>query len=132
MTVTGSCLCGEVRYEVTAPFLDISQCHCSLCRKISGTAGNATMIVPLAQFRWLAGQDRVREYKTDTRLASHFCTNCGSQVPGTHEEMQMAGVPAGGLDADPGVPVGVHIFVGSKAAWDVIGDDAPQYDESWI
>jgi len=49
---------------------------------------------------------------------------------GTNEST--AAVPAGGLDGDPGVPIGVHIFVGSKAAWDIIEGGAPQYEESWI
>ncbi len=55
---------------------------------------------------------------------------CGSPVPGV--EADLAAVPAGALDGDPGVPTGVHIFVASKASWDVIGGYAPQYDESWI
>ena len=51
----GSCLCGSVTFEVQGPPSAFRYCHCSRCRKASGSAHAANMLVPETQFRWLAG-----------------------------------------------------------------------------
>lgn len=132
MTVLGSCLCGGVQFEVTGPLLDISRCHCGICRKLSGSVGNAGLFVGLPQFRWRGETTGIRSFTVETGWNSCFCTTCGCPAPNIDEPAQMVAVPAGLLDGDPGVPVGVHIWVGSKAAWDVVPDDAPHYEESWL
>ena len=87
--------------------------------------------MPLPQFRWLEEPAALRSYKSDEDWQTNFCGRCGCPAPFEREEANMAYVPAGTLDADPGVPVGVHVYVGSKASWDLIAGDAPQYEESW-
>jgi glutathione-dependent formaldehyde-activating enzyme len=59
----GGCLCGGVRYEVTAPFLRANFCHCSRCRKHTGAAASAQGRVPHEAFRLLAGDELVNVYR---------------------------------------------------------------------
>jgi hypothetical protein len=104
-------------------------CHCSLCRKVSGVASNAVIVVPETDFEWLAGEDLRQVYTRTTGWKTTFCRACGSPVPQSIRGAAAYWVPAGLLDDDPGVAVGGHIFVGSKAAWDEIGGSAPRFEE---
>jgi hypothetical protein len=125
----GSCLCGGIQFEIEGRVSPIAQCHCSLCRKASGAAGNASFLTAARSLRWLKGQELVRSWRKPSGWGTDFCSVCGCPVPRMHPNGKIVGVPAGLLDDDPGVPVGQHIFVGSKASWDQIGGSAPQHDE---
>ena len=118
---TGSCTCGALKFEVRGPVVGIGQCHCSKCRKETGTGSSTSIPVSGNQFRWVSGQDQISDYDR--------CAVCGSLVPYHNPKRDIYSVPAGLLDDYTGIKVMDHIYVGSKASWDVIGDDAPQYDE---
>ena len=127
--IGGSCLCGGVRFEFSRSVTPVGLCHCSLCRKVSGAASNAMVVVPKDELRWLAGQELLQSYARATGWRTTFCRTCGSPAPQLHTSGGAWWVPAGALDDDPGVRVGGHIFVGSKAPWDEIGGSAPQFEE---
>ena len=116
---SGSCLCGAVRFEVAGDFERFYLCHCSHCRKDTGSAHAANLFSSTATLRWLWGQDQVRVFDLpNTRHRHCFCCRCGSALP----DMQMNGtllkVPAGSLDTDFAIRPDAHIFVASKANWD--------------
>ena len=129
--INGSCLCGKVKFEVTPPFTAFRYCHCSRCRKASGSGHAANVLVPRAQFRWLAGEEGVKRYDVPQakRFSVWFCTECGSRVPHhirTREDML---VPAGSLDADPQMRPEHNIFWDSKAAWCTAPEALPHFSE---
>lgn len=126
---TGSCLCGTVRYEVDGPFNMMVNCHCSMCRKAHGSQFVTFAGAPLAGFRWLSGEDNLTRYVSSASGHRDFCRTCGSPAPMLLPQMDMALVPAGGLEQDPGITPQMHIFVGSKAPGYAITDSLPQYDE---
>ncbi len=124
----GACNCGAVAFEIDAPLADVYVCHCSICRRYSGAHGVAVVVVPNAAFRWIQGADQVHHWdKPDADWQAHFCGTCGSALPGANDPERMF-IPAG-LIAEGGDPLAVahHIFVGSKAAWDQIGDAGKQH-----
>ena len=127
--IRGSCLCGEVRFEYARAVTQVGMCHCSKCRKVSGTASNATIVVPETDFKWVAGEDLRRVYTMPTGWHTTFCATCGSPLPQTLRGSAAYWVPAGLLDDDPGLRIGGHIFVDSKTSWDEIAGDAPQFPE---
>ena len=129
--VRGSCLCGEVGYEIEGPFAAFRHCHCSRCRKARGAAHASNLFVAADRFRWTRGEDRLDAFKVpDARFFTHtFCRTCGSSLPRVDPDRGIAVVPAGTLDDDPGVRPTEHIFVGSKAPWFEIADDLPRYGE---
>ena len=129
--VTGSCLCGGVRYEVELPFLRASHCHCSRCRKHSGAAVCTQGRVLKHQFRLLRGEELLRIYEPAADAAKKvFCSVCGSSLfGGDWPEGEEVSIRLGSLDGDPGIRPQFHTFVGSKAPWDEITDDLPQYSE---
>lgn len=130
--IRGSCLCGSVRYVIDGRVSPIGQCHCSRCRKVSGTASNAALWTATRSLQWLQGEDRIKHYVLpDTeQWTSAFCETCGSPMPHLDPSGKIYFVPAGSLDDDPGSRgIALHIFVGSKAPWDEIHDAAPQHVE---
>ena len=129
MTIRGSCLCGEVRFEIEGKVTQIGMCHCSKCRKVSGVASNAELMVGKDGLAWTSGEELVRRYQMPSGWRTWFCGSCGSPLPKLHPSGGAYWVPAGLLDDDPGVRVAGHIFVGSKAPWDEIAGDAPQFEE---
>lgn len=126
---TGRCLCGAIRFGLKEKLGPVGFCHCSLCRRVSGVASNAVLNVRRDRFEWLAGETNVQTYATETGWKSLFCRTCGSPTPHILSSGDRVLVPAGLLDGDPDLARSGHIFVGSKAKWEVIGDDAPQFDE---
>jgi hypothetical protein len=124
----GSCLCGTVEFQIGGDLPKIYQCHCSLCRKQGGSASNSAIIVEARNFSWIAGQGHVSSYVKPTGFRSDFCSRCGSPVPNPLRTTAYYWVPAGLLDDDVNLEVGAHLFVGSKAAWDMIPASGPQYE----
>jgi hypothetical protein len=127
--IRGSCLCGDVRFEYARAVTPVSMCHCSQCRKVSGVASNAVVIVPLDDFRWIAGEELRRTFVRPSGWQTTFCSRCGSPLPQSIRGAAAYWVPVGLLDDDPQTHVGGHIWVGSKASWDEIAGGAPQFAE---
>ncbi|HKP55783.1 MAG TPA: GFA family protein [Polyangiales bacterium] len=127
--VRGSCLCGDVAYELAAGAWTLMQCHCSRCRKGRAAAHGGNLFAEVSQLRWLHGTDQLRTYKVPEaeRFAQTFCTRCGSAQPRAAGTTHYV-VPASTLGADPGIESVRHIFVGSKASWFDIRDSWPQFE----
>jgi len=126
--VTGGCLCGAVRFETRGPFLRAGHCHCSRCRRHSGTAVSTQARLPRERFRLLAGAEHVRAWREPGHAVKAFCERCGSSLfGGTWPEGDEVSIRMGAFDGDPGIRPQVHTFVADRAAWDEILDDLPQY-----
>lgn len=127
----GSCLCGEVTYEIEGPFKIFQYCHCSRCRKFTGSAHSANLFVPPDQFRWVGGEEFVGRYehKEARYLATTFCKQCGSSLPWMVQGGKNIVVTAGTLDDDPEVKPMWNVFWGSHAPWLEETDNLPKYDE---
>lgn len=114
---SGSCLCGKVRYMIEGQFERFYLCHCSRCRKDSGSAHAANLFSSAAKLTWLSGQSSVTTFHLPgTRHARNFCATCGSALP--LDSAQMLVVPAGSLDTDIGLVPDGNIFTDSRASWD--------------
>jgi hypothetical protein len=124
----GSCLCQGIKFEIRGQLTAVGHCHCSKCRKVSGTGSNAVAYASPDDLVWLQGEHLIKEFAFPDGWSSIFCLSCGSPLPKALPAQSRCFVPAGLLDDDPGPNIMGHIYVGSKASWDVIGDDAPQYD----
>lgn len=129
----GNCNCGAVAFEFDKINSDIFMCHCSICRRYTGANGVAVAIVSNSQFRWLKGEDQIANWsKPDADWQSWFCRICGSALPGKNDDTHMF-IPAGLIsEGAEGMRVAHHIWVGSKADWDEIGDDGKQHVEAFI
>ncbi|HYD72667.1 MAG TPA: GFA family protein [Candidatus Binatia bacterium] len=123
----GSCLCGAVRFEIEGEFEAFFLCHCSRCRKGTGSAHAANLFSSSAKLTWLAGGENVRSYKvSSSRHQRSFCAACGSALP----RVQVIGLvaPAGAFDSDIAIRPNAHICVASAASWDRDLEDVPKLD----
>ena len=129
--VGGSCLCGAVAYEVTAPFRLARHCHCSRCRHGRAAAHASNAFAGLGDVVFLKGEDNLKSFKLPQAryFTQTFCRTCGSLMPRLDPERGIAVVPMGGLDDDPGVRPQDHIHVASGAGWYEITDDLPRHPE---
>jgi hypothetical protein len=128
--IRGSCLCGGVRFEVTAPFRRANYCHCSRCRKHSGSNALAQGRVPGEGFRLLDGAELVTVFRPQGGMVKAFCRVCGSSLfGGTWPDGPEVSIRLGALDGDPGIRPQYRSFVGSKAPWDELpADGLPRFE----
>jgi hypothetical protein len=123
----GSCLCGAVHFKVTGAFERFYLCHCSQCRKDTGSAHGANLFSLTAQLVWLSGQEQVRTFNLPrTRHTRSFCSVCGSALPHASEKMLV--VPAGSLDTQLAITADGNIFMASRATWDHDLAQAPGFE----
>jgi hypothetical protein len=122
--ITGSCLCGSVRFEVTEPFARLTQCHCESCKKLSGGPCTANGQTRSAAIRILSGRDLLQTYRPPEGSAKTFCRNCGSNLfGGGWPESERASVRLTALDSPPDGKPELHTFTRSVASWETLPDD---------
>lgn len=126
----GSCLCGGVHYQIEAELGPVYFCHCSKCRKASGSAFAAATLVKPADFELLSGQELLNEFESSEGVFRVFCRRCASHLYSRRTDpSELLRLRVGSLDT-PIEKVDVsHIFVDSKARWFDICDNRPQYAE---
>ncbi len=128
VAITGECFCGEVKYQVDGKLRDARSCHCSRCRKAFSSQASAYALVDPQEFLWLSGEDLLTSYVGNHGFGLQFCSQCGSTLCGIFNET-IHGVTLGCVNGDPEIVLGKHIYVGSKARWEVIPEGVPQYEE---
>ena len=115
----GSCLCGEVSFEVEGEFESFFMCHCKYCRKDTGSAHASSLFSTTALLKWISGENNIKIYNLpSTRHVKSFCSNCGSALPNVQMSGQLLAVPAGSIDTKILSKPNAHIFVASRADWD--------------
>lgn len=124
----GECLCGEVTFEIHGELPNLYQCHCSLCRKVTGSSANAATFVDQGAFRWLSGQERISSFQKPTGYRSDFCSACGSPVPNPLRGKALMWVPAGLLDERFDAAVSMHLHLGSAASWERDAEECLRLD----
>ena len=126
MVISGECFCAQVAYEVSGKLRDARSCHCSRCRKAFSGQASAYALVDAEEFQWVRGAELLTSYISKSGFGLQFCRQCGSTLCGIFNG-QVHGVTLGCLNGDPEIEIGYHIFVDSKAAWEVMPTGVPQF-----
>jgi hypothetical protein len=127
--LAGSCLCGAVRYAVADAFRYAANCHCSNCRRATGSAFKPFAGIEREQLAVTAGQDCMMRFGDGADAHDAHCRQCGSLLYSVVRDGAYVHVAMGSLLEAPSIRPSAHIFVGSKAPWFSIADDLPQYQE---
>jgi hypothetical protein len=129
--ITGRCLCGRVRFQVSAPLLEAEYCHCKRCQRRTGTSASASALTAPGTFRVTEGEELLGAFKPDGGWRDHFCRECGSDIYAqSDEDPRQICVPMGAIDGDPGVRPTFHQYVAYAAPWDrPLDDGLPRFDE---
>lgn len=123
----GSCLCGAQKYEVDGEPGNFFHCHCSRCRKATGTGHCSNLFVKTDGIRW-DGDERLRKsYKVPEAqfFTTDFCAVCGSNLPRFLERAGLVLIPAGSLDSAHEIEANARIYYDSRTSWSCSGDDTP-------
>lgn len=117
MEILGSCLCGELRYRLFDSPRIMNLCHCSMCRKSSGSTYGTFAHVNADDFTWLTSTSSLTRYEASPNEYRAFCLVCGSPMPYIDGDAESICIPAGSFDSDPQKAPSVELFLGSKAPW---------------
>jgi len=124
LPLTGGCLCGAVRFEVTEPLVSSGYCHCTRCQRRTGTAASPGARIAPGSLRVLAGEEHIRAYEPDEGFAKVFCSACGSALwSRSQEDPDVISIRLGAFDDDPGIRPTYRQFVAYAAPWEPIPDD---------
>jgi len=124
LPLTGGCLCGAVRFEVTEPLVSSGYCHCTRCQRRTGTAASPGARIAPGSLRVLSGEEHVRAYEPDEGFAKVFCSACGSSLwSRSQEDPDIVSIRLGAFDDDPGIRPTYRQFVAYAAPWEPIPDD---------
>ncbi|QBG36900.1 GFA family protein [Litorilituus sediminis] len=130
MSVSGSCLCGEVNFEIDGDFESFYLCHCKYCQKDTGSAHASNLFSSVAKLVWQSGQEKIKTYELpSTRHIKSFCSNCGSALPSLQMNDKLLVVPAGSLNQDISIKANAHIFTSSRANWDCGLENIKSYEQ---
>ena len=127
--ISGSCLCGKVKYNISGMVGEIIHCHCETCRKAHGAAFSSVASVDDVDFK-ITGSELLNSFESSKGKKRYFCSNCGTQVYAKRENSDHIILRLGSLDSDPDAKEINHIWVSQKASWYNLITDLPQYGES--
>ena len=124
LPLTGGCLCGAVRFEVTEPLVSSGYCHCTRCQRRTGTAASPGARIAPGSLRVLSGEEQIKAYEPADGFAKVFCSACGgSLLSRSRDDPEVISSRLGAFDADPGIRPTYRQFVAYAAPWEPIPDD---------
>lgn len=124
----GSCLCGQVNYEITGTVGDIIHCHCSTCRKAHASAFSSVAAVQDSHFKLLSSNS-LKSYESSTGKHRFFCSNCGSQIYAKRDNTAHIILRLGCLDDGLQSVEKSHIWLSQKANWYDLNAKLAMHDE---
>ena len=128
---SGACLCGAIQWTYSGELRLPHACHCSICRKLHGTAYGAYAIGASENLGWRSGREEVARYRSSETGERCFCPRCGSVVPDPLGVGPETGIPLGPIsEASSDIGIGGHIFVSSQVPWFERTDRKPAF-ETW-
>ena len=131
-SIQGGCLCGAVRFELTAPPRSAGYCHCTRCQRRTGTGFSASAFIEPSSLRWLQGEELISGWLPPQGGAEKcFCSNCGAHLFSRSRDGSRVGIRMAAFDTDPGVRPSSRQYVAYAASWEEIPDDGlPRFDEA--
>jgi hypothetical protein len=123
---TGGCLCGAVRYRITAAPVETLYCHCRMCQRAHGAPVIAWLTVPLDSFAVTAGSPVA--YASSAKALRHFCGECGTPLSWRAlDNPRLVDISIATLDNPEGVEPALHLWTESQIPWFEIADHLPRY-----
>jgi hypothetical protein len=131
LPLTGGCMCGGVRFEVSEPLVSSGYCHCTRCQRRTGTAAAVSGRIAPGSLRVTAGEELLHSYDPPDGFSKIFCSACGSALWSRNpQDPKVISVRLGAFDRDPGIRPSYRQYVAYAAPWEPIPDDGlPQFPE---
>ena len=131
LPLTGGCMCGTVRWELSEPPIGSGICHCRRCQRRTGSASSYSALALKANLEVVSGEASLDSYAPDEGWHKYFCGDCGSAIFTLNpDQPELVGMRMGGFDDDPGVRPAFHQFTNYAPAWAPVADDGlPRFGE---
>ena len=126
--MNGSCLCGSIEFEINTDTFNAYQCHCSLCKKQSGSSSNSATLVERSRFRFNKGSHLIKSWVKGSGFRSDFCSNCGSPVPNPVQALDMMWIPLGLLSIDVQPQIVIHLCTSTLSSWHSVATHSQQFE----
>ena len=126
--IQGSCLCGDVTYQISGDVGQIVHCHCETCRKAHGSAFSSVASVEDDDFE-LASTSELSSFESSTGKVRYFCSRCGRQIYAKRDGATHIILRLGSLDDNPITSEKSHIWVSQKASWYSINSSLAEHQE---
>ena len=130
--IKGGCLCGAVEYSIRDALIFAGYCHCSDCRKWTGSPFSASGGVSKSDFKILKGRDNFACFKKEDNTLSYFCKNCSSLLYGDTHKTDTIYFLLGTLDESPSLKPQWHAYTAFKVDWYEINDRLPKFETKII
>ena len=125
--LNGSCLCGEIEFEITQIEPRLGHCHCRMCRKFHGAAFSTFAEAKPQNFRWLKGESMLKTYTAENKTKRKFCGQCGSSIIFESAKSKNIEFALALLDSEVVVNPDAHIYTESAVSWFQVNDDLPKF-----
>lgn len=130
--LTGHCLCGRVRYEADAEIRGIVHCHCETCRRTHGSAFSSVASIPRKRFRWVAGEELLKNFESSPGKFRYFCSACGSHLMAQRPASDNVLLRLGCLDTKVKPQSASHIWRSDGASWYDPKEVLPEFAEGYV
>lgn len=126
--IKGSCLCGGIKFEIAGEVVMTRYCHCTNCRKFSGTGKAAWGIAQASEFSQTVSDTQIGEFDAGQGSLRKFCLVCGSPLWFEPKDMPaFVGIALGAIDEGNPSPPEIHVWMQSSPEWEGISDSLPQH-----
>ncbi|MFC5481318.1 GFA family protein [Massilia suwonensis] len=127
---SGNCTCGDIRYRITGPALQVVACHCGMCRRMTGAPFSSYVVVKEAELELAAQDEALASYPVTERTTRHFCRRCGTPVfnANPHTYRGLAMVYLGTLQGHEALAPGIAIYCENKLPWLSVSESARHFD----
>ena len=129
-SVSGKCHCGAIAWHAELPPTIVLNCHCNMCRQLSGADYSSWLVFPASQFTLAMGEANISEYQATENFSKSFCATCGSTISCVNNEKfsEHIYVARGNIEDDFDLPTQLQVYIADKAAWAELNENIPVLD----
>jgi len=127
-TLSATCLCGQVAFQIEDAFLLVGYCHCSECQKFSGSQCSAWGRIERVKVGFDSGGSLIQHYQKNETGRVGFCSHCGSSLYNEQVDQEFLNIRLGILDDEPSAKPTMHVYCDSRAPWHEITDTLPKFE----
>ena len=126
-SITGQCHCGNLKWRAALPHKVALNCHCNMCRSLSGSDYSSWVVLPVAQFSLLSGSEGLTKYQASENFSKSFCSKCGSIVSCVNDDKfpDHIYVAKGTITSGFNLPPEIQVYTRDKAGWVTIDESIP-------
>jgi len=129
---TGTCSCGQVHFELSGDPHTVFNCHCTICRKMNGTAFTTYVVFDKTALKVTEGEGNIQAVEVGTHGIKHFCRRCGSPLYGLHRQAnEICLIPLGAIDTGGALVPTTNVFCRSRLGWVHDLDKMINYDTAF-